>query len=381
MLFFRSLKFIIGCILALVAATAHAKFAATIPVIDMADYFSQARHRIFIEQLSQAMREVGFVAVINIDVDKKILDNAYAAAKEFYEQPLEIKKLSNIPALSGLRGYVLSEVAKGQKQKDYKEHYHIARDYPKSIRDKHGYQPNVWPDNTRFKTTMQQLFAALDEYTAVLEQALAESIGQPNNFFSNMTKEGDALIRVIHYPAHPPANTIWAAEHTDIVLFTVLPRATAEGLQVKNAQGQWIDVVVPDGAFIVNAGDMLQNLTNGVYKSALHRVVCKDPNVERYSVVSFVHARPSDAMNPLPKFIAQVGSRKFANVTRNELLYERLIDLGLHTPDLLQKFAASGAIERLIDVDRASPAALKALRESDLASPKVLAYMDSKEIH
>jgi len=369
---FKFKALVCACISLIISASAQAKFDATIPVIDMNDYYSKTSHTIFIEKLANALKTVGFVAVINSRVDKTIMDNAYAAAKNFYAQPLDTKLRYNNPKLNGQRGYVPGETAKGQAKKDYKEFYHIARDYPAKVNKKFGYPANIWPTEDNFKPAMQQLIVELDRYVEDIEAAIAESIGEKSDFFSKMTRNGTYLLRSIHYPANPPANSIWAAAHTDIDLFTILPRATAEGLQVLNSKGEWIDVVVPDNAFIINAGDMLQNITNGVYKSALHRVVSTAKNTERYSMVAFIHPRPTDHMDPLPKFIAQVGSRKFANATQSELLSERLIDLGVNSPELLHDFAKSGTIERLIEVKRASLTAMKALREANLASDTVL---------
>jgi len=365
--------------LMLVSMGASAKFDATIPVLDMNDYYSESRHQKFINGLSQAMQTVGFVAVINSRVDKKILDEAYEESKKFYSEPVESKMLYHDPKLNGQRGYVQGETAKGKNNKDYKEFYHIARDYPEDVIKEFNYPLNIWPNNYKFKVAMQKLISELNQYTEVIERALAESIGKEPDFFSKMTKHGSFLLRSIHYPANPPTGTLWAAEHTDIDLFTILPRATAEGLQVLNQDSQWIDVKVPDNAFIINAGDMLQNITNGVYKSAKHRVASKGNNLARYSMVAFIHSRPNDPMDPLPEFIKKVGTRKFANATSMELLSERLIDLGLGTPALLDQFAKSGAAERLIEVNRASTKVLQSLRKAKLASNTVLLELDRIE--
>ncbi len=365
--------------LLLLTSFAYANFDATIPVIDMNDYYSDSQHNIFLHDLSAALHTVGFVAVINSRVDSQILDDAYAAAKVFYAQPLEFKMLGHDPKLNGQRGYVLSETAKGENKKDFKEFYHITREYPPEVLNEFGYKTNIWPARDGFKPAMQNLIVELDKYVTVIEKALAESIGEDQQFFSKMTTHGDYLLRSIHYPANPPANSVWAAAHTDIDLFTILPRATADGLQVLNAQGEWVDVKVPENAFIINAGDMLQNITNGYYKSSVHRVVSNSVGVERFSMVAFIHARPLDSMDPLPKFIEQAGGRKFANATEQELLSERLIDLGLNSQQLLEQFAASGAIDRLIEVNRASPGAMRALRNANLASPAVLEELQKIE--
>lgn len=363
---------LITCILMFVSTIANADFNATIPVLDLNDYYSKDKRQVFIEKLSDAMQNLGFVAIINSKVDKNVLDNAYTTAQNFYARSSDYKMKCNDPSVHGQRGYVQSESAKGKNQKDFKEFYHIAREYSDTIRSKYNYLPNIWPEDEKFKVAMQELMDELDTYTEVIGRALAESIGEEPEFFNSMTREGSVLLRSLHYPASPPSNTLWAAEHTDIDLFTILPRATEEGLQILNAKNEWIDVIVPDNAVIINAGDMLQNITNGVYKSAVHRVVNKNKNAERYSMVLFVHGRLDDRMDPLPKFVAKVGSKKFASLSSKELLFERLIDLGLHDQALLEDFAQSGAIEKLIDVNRASQKAMLTLQAANLASQKVI---------
>lgn len=346
-------------------SSAIANFDATIPVIDLNDFHSPTRHDAFIRDLSAALQSCGFVAISNAGVNNTTLDQAYDAAQQFFNLPLITKQRNLAPQTSGQRGYVQSETAKGNSTKDFKEFYHIGRD------------ANIWPTEGSFKPAMQNLIAALDDHVAIIEQALSESIGERPDFFSTMTKNGAYLLRVIHYPANPPADSIWAAAHTDIDLFTILPRATAAGLQVQNAKGEWIDVIVPENAFILNAGDMLQNLTNGVYKSSKHRVVSSDKNIERYSIVAFIHPKATDNVGPLNKFIQQVGQRKFADATQYELLSERLVDLGLNSPAMLRDLAESGLMERLIEVGRASNSAMRALRTANLASPLVIKELNN----
>lgn len=212
---------------------------------------------------------------------------------------------------------------------------------------------------------MNQLFQAMDQCKEALGDAISMVLKQEPNYINEMIREGDCLMRAIHYPANAPANSIWAGAHTDIDFFTILPRSTARGLQVLSKEGIWIDVVVPDGAFVINCGDMLENLTNGHFKSSVHRVVDSGNGGERYSVVFFVHPRSEDRLDPLPLFIEKTGGiRKYANVNRIELLAERLIDLGLASPCLMDFFVNSSAIEKLREVNRFSPKAEKTLLDA-----------------
>jgi len=62
------------------------------------------------------------------------------------------------------------------------------------------------------------------------------------------------------------------AEHTDINLLTLIPVATAPGLQIFN-NDTWVDVPFDEKYIIVNSGDMLSECTEGYLKSTVHRVL------------------------------------------------------------------------------------------------------------
>lgn len=318
--------------------------------------------------------------MINTGVDPVILNTAYEKAEQYFHLDFETKMRSNNVLCNNQRGYVPGESAKGQILGDFKEFYHVGRQAGVHQIASVGKWDNIWPEEVDLEVPFCNIFDALEVYKVPLEQALAESIGQPLNFFTEMTKEGDCLLRAIHYPANPPENRIWAAEHTDIDLFTILPRATAEGLQVLNKDGQWVDVRVPENAFIINCGDMLENITNGEFRSGPHRVVDTNGNKERFSMVLFIHPRAEDNLAPLPQCIERTGgARKYANATRWELLEERLADLGLASPDMLKHLAECGIMERLMEVGRASSKAMLRLRDAGLANQAMLDELDRIE--
>ena len=354
-------------------------FDPTIPVLDMNDYYNPEKHAQFVEQIHDACADVGFFAVINTRIDPIILDNAYQSCFEFFNLSQAEKDCCHNPAVNGQRGYVAGETAKGASVKDFKEFYHVGKELPADQLQAAGIETNIWPESMDLKNPLIDLFKELEAYTQPLQSAMAEAIGQDPNFFAGMTSEGNSLLRALHYPAHPPANGIWGSEHTDIDLFTILPRATSEGLQVLNRAGEWIDVVTPENAIIVNCGDFLENLTNGRFHSGLHRVISKNDNHERFSIVYFVHTRTEENLNPLPSCIEYTGGvQNYANATRLELLEERLADLGLASPEAIAHLATSGLMDRLIDVGRASETALVAIKNAGLASEKVLQELDKK---
>jgi isopenicillin N synthase-like dioxygenase len=337
----------------------------------------------FLDTLYHAMREVGFFAVRNTGVDRNTLQKAYAQSQQFFKQELAVKEKSFVPKLNGQRGFVPGETAKGSNAKDFKEFYHIGKELIESERQRLQFEPNVWPDQLRFKEEMTSLFSELEKYVSFLFEAIVEVINRnshekiPDQFFTQMTADGNSLMRPIYYPALSEEafdeNVSWASPHTDIDLLTILPSATEKGLQIE-VNGQWQSVIVPEDAFIVNVGDMLENLTNGLFRSARHRVMALEPGKDRFSIVFFVHPTDTTPLDPLPQCILQTGGiQRYAPGIRREFLWERLLELNI-APHLLEPYSKTGHVERQMLYGRASPQVLDLLVSNGFASVEILEY-------
>lgn len=347
-----------------------------IPVVDMQDYYDETKRKDFLNTLYDAMTTVGFFAVRNTGVDASLIRDAYWQAEMFFKQDEAEKHLSFAQELNGQRGFVPGETAKGCKEKDKKEFFHIAR--------KTAIPGNVWPRQKGFQQTLQQLFDELEKYSVPLLQTIVATINQRSGAsldicqFSDMTKNGASLLRASYYPALKKEEwdksqlPYWAAPHTDIDFLTILPYATAQGLQVE-FEGQWLNVVVPEDAFVVNVGDMLENISNGLFVSARHRVLAQEIGQDRLSMVLFVHPYDKAPLDPLPACIELTGGKQtYAPGTREEFLWERLLELDIAAPGLLKLYAETGHTERQIQYHRESPQVVDLLIRHNLASPELL---------
>ena len=82
---------------------------------------------------------------------------------------------------------------------------------------------------------------------------------------------------------------------------------------------------------MVDTGDMLQALSNGLLRSTTHRVV--NPNNSRdrrFSMPYFVHPRPEFDLTPLRDCVAMTGDKPlYPNQTAGEYLQQRLQEIGL----------------------------------------------------
>ena len=301
----------------------------TIPVVDLQDFLSDSppRQQSFVSTMGSALEDIGFFAVINHGVDSTLIQSAYQVAQTFFELPEAVKRRYENPKLNGQRGFTRfgREHAKDHPVPDLKEFWHVGE----------SKLPNLYPAEVpQFAPTLNELHTQLAACAAKLLEACALYLGEPRNLLREMTIGGDTILRVIHYPpveidAHPAS--LRSAPHEDINLITLLCEATADGLELLQRDGVWRSIHPLEGQIIVDSGDMLQQLTNGLLKSTTHRVVNPDSDRDRrFSMPYFVHPKAEANLTPLPSSIAKTGGNAiFPPITAGEYLQQRLQEIGL----------------------------------------------------
>jgi isopenicillin N synthase-like dioxygenase len=311
----------------------------SIPVVDLRDWRggSASQRQAFAQTLGGALREIGFFALSNHGVDATLIQQAYHEAEGFFDLSVEAKLRYEDLALKGQRGYTSygRERAKGQTTADLKEFWHVGQELSTNHPLLSIYGENLWPkERPRFRPVMLALFHQLESVARLLLEACAVYLKEPSALLQDAIFEGDSILRVIHYPPVPEdANpvAVRAAAHEDINFITLLCESTSGGLEIKRRDGSWLPVHALQGQLIVDSGDMLQHLTNGVFKSTTHRVV--NPNnsrVRRFSMPFFVHPRAEVDLTPLPSCVANTGGvAKFPSRTARQYLEERLSEIGL----------------------------------------------------
>lgn len=311
----------------------------SIPVVDLNDYLSGDKERIerFVRGVGSALQEIGFFALTNHNVSTDLIHNAYSETKNLFALPTETKLAHQIPGLNGQRGYTAfgKEHAKGSKSPDLKEFWHVGQETTTNPKLADIYPKNVWPEGLdKFRETTLSIYSSLEFAGLKVLEACGLYLGETSDRIRDTAVDGNSILRLIHYPPIPmdrDPNSIRAGAHEDINLITLLIDATTSGLELMDRKGNWIPVVTPRGCIIVDAGDMLQNLTNGFYKSTTHRVVNPDNSREaRYSMPFFMHARGEVSLNPLPSCIEATGGKKnYPDISADAYLLQRLKEIGL----------------------------------------------------
>ncbi len=311
----------------------------SIPSVNLQDFLSEdpSRKQKFITEIGKAYEEIGFVALKGHFLDDTLIENLYSQIKEFFDLPLDVKEKYEIEGIGGQRGYTSfgKESAKGRKVGDLKEFWHFGQYVEDDPVLEAEYPDNVMVDEVPgFNEVGKQTYKMLEKTAKYVLRALALHLGLEETYFDAYIKNGNSILRPIHYPPiqDEPKDAVRAAAHGDINLITLLMGAHGKGLQVQNHKGQWIDAIAQPDELMINVGDMLSRHTNNKLKSTIHRVVNPPRELwgtSRYSIPFFMHPISEMPLNVLDNCVDAENPKQFEDVTAGEFLNERLVELGL----------------------------------------------------
>lgn len=291
------------------------------------------------DELGRSFAEYGFAIVRDHAIPPELIARADAKSKEFFALPDEVKRGYKIEGGGGARGYTPfgTEKAKDADVFDLKEFWHVGRSLDPDHPLAEYMPPNVWPKEIEgFEETFTQLYAAFEKAGGRVLEAIALHLGLDRKYFEPTVKDGNSVMRLLHYPPlgpEAPEGAIRAAAHGDINTITLLLGAEEAGLELLSKKGEWLAVDVPEGALVINVGDMLERLTAGTLRSTTHRVV--NPRGEaaqrsRYSMPFFVHFRPDFLIEPLPSCLPNADPAvDLEPITAHDFLQQRLREINL----------------------------------------------------
>lgn len=291
----------------------------------------------FAQLIGDSFRETGFAIISDHTIPKSVIEAADKASIEYFALSPDIKRSYADPNDGYQRGHspMGTENAKGKKEADLKEFWHTGRALPEGspYRETMKDTPSV-SQVSNFDTATRALYESLDAFGITLLRGIALYLDLNENWFDSRVNNGNSILRLLHYPPQmtpPPEGTERAGAHEDINLITLLLGAEEAGLQAKHSSGVWLDVNAPEGAIVVNSGDMLQRLTAGTLPSTTHRVLNPAPERAihpRYSKPFFLHPNNDFMIEALESCLERGGVAE-EPITAANFLTERLIEIGL----------------------------------------------------
>ena len=268
-------------------------------------YVDSEDHSSTVDAIRIACIESGFFYVAGHGIETS---DVFEQMKAFFDLPLDEKTLvvdsTRTHGYTALREETLDP--SNRTTGDTKEGFYISMkdvsvDDPLYNPEKFA-GPNEWPDSLKcpsmkdpeaFKITMKTYMNKAMFLALTVIRLIAESLGLPPNYFdASLVNEPLALLRLLHYDAvrsDVESGVYACGAHSDYGMVTILLTDESDGLQINDKRGcqEWVPIPTVPGCFIVNIGDMLEQWSNGMYCSTLHRVI-NTSGSERYSAPFFV---------------------------------------------------------------------------------------------
>lgn len=289
---------------------------AEVPVIDLAGLRKGPTERsVVIDKIRQACSSLGFFQVVNHGIEQSVLDKALAAAYGFFNLPAEEK-------LKFMSSDVHKPVRYGTSIKDGVERIQFWRMFLKTYAHPLKDWLQFWPHNPpNYREDMGLFSTKVQKLAPKLAGAITESLGLGPNYLTAKMDEGMQVIASNCYPpCLQPGHTLGLPPHSDYSCLTILLQSS-QGLEIKDMEdgGSW--KLVPDikGALQVHVGDHFEVLSNGLYKSVVHRVILNGERT-RISIASLHSLGMDEIMEPAPELADDDHPKAYKGSTFRDFL-------------------------------------------------------------
>ncbi|KAK3420120.1 hypothetical protein EUGRSUZ_G00915 [Eucalyptus grandis] len=274
----------------------HADHDDSIPVIDFSllsssnpDQRSKA-----ISDLAKACQDWGVFMLINHGVPESQMKATVDALMGFFDLTEEEKN-------KFLGKHVLDPIIYGTSFKASVDKVLLWRDFLKMMVHPKFHCP---PEPEGLSEVLAEYTGELRKLARELLKAISESLGLGPGYIDeamNMDSSLQILAANLYPPCPQPELAMGLPSHSDYGLLTILMQNDIGGLQV-NHGGKWFKVDPIPNAFVVNTADQLEIMSNGKYKSVLHRAVLNNKTT-RISIPFSIGPSPNTVVVPAEQLV------------------------------------------------------------------------------
>ncbi|KAL8236970.1 hypothetical protein R6Q59_018051 [Mikania micrantha] len=280
---------------------------AEIPVIDVSLLTSSPLE---LDKLKSAIINWGCFQAINHGIESSFLERVREIGKVFFQlSPDEKKKY--LREEDDVDGYGNDTVVSDHQILDWTDRLYL------TILPRDQQKIQFWPQNPpHFREVLDEYTCKIELIYEVVLKALARSLHlQEDCFLKQYQTTEKTSARFNYYPPCPwPEKVLGVKPHSDSSAITLLLQdKEVEGLQFLK-DGRWFGVPVVPGALTINVGDQIEIMSNGIFKSPVHRVLVNSKK-ERMTVAVFCPVQSEGVIGPIDALITDETPRLYKNVT------------------------------------------------------------------
>ncbi|XP_059644744.1 gibberellin 3-beta-dioxygenase 1-like [Cornus florida] len=283
----------------------------SVPVINLSDPNA-------LKLVGHACKTWGVFQVTNHGIKNSLLDDIQSVGRNLFSLPMQ-QKLKAARPPDGVSGYGMARISSFFPKLMWSEGFTVSGSPLEHAR-------KLWPqDYNKFCDVIEEYENEMKQLAGRLMWLMLGSldINKEDVNWAGLKgefKDSKAALQFNSYPACPdPDRAMGLAAHTDSTLLTILHQNKTSGLQVFQEGIGWVMVHPLPGTLTVNVGDLLHILSNGLYRSVLHRAVVN--RTQHRLSFAFLYGPPDTVqISPLSKLVDQIHPPLYRPVTWNQYL-------------------------------------------------------------
>lgn len=180
----------------------------------------------------------------------------------------------------------------------------------------HLRKPHIFPNiPLPFRDNLEAYSIQMRDLAIHIFVLVGKALGIEPNDIKESLGEGGQSIGINYYPPCPqPESVLGLKPHTDGSALTILLQANeVEGLHIRK-DGKWVPVKPLPNAFIISLGDVMEVMTNGIYRSTKHRAIVNS-HKERLSIATFYGPEWSGNIGPSPSLVTPENPALFKTIS------------------------------------------------------------------
>ncbi|CAN1230383.1 Protein SRG1 [Linum grandiflorum] len=236
--------------------------AVEVPVIDMDKLMVGSSDDQELGRLHKACQEWGFFQLVNHGVSRELVEKVKTEVKDLFNLPPEEKeKYSQRPG--ELEGFGQAFVLSDEQKLDWGDMFHVTS-LPKHLR-----KPYLFPYlPLPLRDTLDEYSEALKKLAMSILNLMAKALGMDQTEMNELFEQGWQNLRLNYFPPCPKPELV---------------------------------------------GDILEIISNGVYKSIEHRGTVNSVK-ERLSFATFLSPKLDGELGPAPSLVTPDGPAKFKRI-------------------------------------------------------------------